>query len=84
MYSGKKKTHTVRNLILVNEATEQVVYLGPTEPGSKHDKKAADQAGIIYQANASSDKDTGFQGYEPAQALARQAKKALRPRTELR
>lgn len=77
MYSGKKKTHTVKNLVLVNEATGQVVYLGPTEPGSKHDKKTADEAGIIYQANTSLDKDTGFQGYEPAQALARQAKKSL-------
>jgi len=76
MYSGKKKTHTVKNLILVNEATGQVVYLGPTEPGSKHDKKAADEAGIIYPSNASLDKDTGFQGYEPAQALARQVKKS--------
>jgi hypothetical protein len=76
MYSGKKKTHTVKNLILVNEATGQVVYLGPTEPGSKHDKKAADEAGIIYQANTSLDKDTGFQGYEPADVLARQVKKS--------
>jgi hypothetical protein len=36
-YSGKKKTHTVKNILVVNETTSKVVYLGPTEPGSKHD-----------------------------------------------
>jgi hypothetical protein len=75
-YSGKKKTHTVKNIILVNETTGKVVYLSPTEPGSKHDKKAADEAAIDYPTNASLDKDTGFQGYEPAQVLTRQVKKA--------
>ena len=75
-YSGKKKTHTVKNIILVNEATGKVVYLGPTEPGSKHDKKAADEAAITYPPNASLDKDTGFQGYEPAQVLTNQVKKS--------
>lgn len=74
-YSGKKKTHTVKNIILVNETTGKVVYLGPTEPGSKHDKKATDEAGITYPTNAILDKDTGFQGYEPAQVLTRQVKK---------
>jgi hypothetical protein len=28
--SGKKKTHTDKNLLLVNEMTRKVVYLGPT------------------------------------------------------
>lgn len=79
-YSGKKKTHTVKNIILVNETTGKVVYLGPTEPGSKHDKKAADEAAIAYPANAILDKDTGFQGYEPAQVLTRQVKKSPKAR----
>jgi DDE superfamily endonuclease/Helix-turn-helix of DDE superfamily endonuclease len=77
-YSGKKKTHTVKNIILVNETTGKVVYLGPTEPGSKHDKKAADEAAIRYPINVSLDKDTGFQGYEPAHVLTRQIKKSLK------
>lgn len=75
-YSGKKKTHTVKNILVVNETTHKVVYLGPTEPGSKHDKKAADEAQISYPANAILDKDTGFQGYEPAQVITRQVKKS--------
>ena len=74
-YSGKKKTHTDKNLLLVNETTGKVVYLGPTEPGKTHDKKAADQAQIAYPVNATLDKDTGFQGYEPAGILTAQPKK---------
>jgi hypothetical protein len=79
-YSGKKKTHTVKNIILVNETSGKVVYLGPTEPGSKHDKKAADEAALTYPTNASLDKDTGFQGYEPAQVLTNQVKKSPKAR----
>lgn len=79
-YSGKKKTHTVKNILVVNETTSKVVYLGPTEPGAKHDKKAADEAAISYPTNAILDKDTGFQGYEPAQVITRQVKKSPRAR----
>ena len=75
-YSGKKKTHTDKNLVLINESSGKVVYLGPTEAGSKHDKKAAGEAAISYPSQATLDKDTGFQGYEPAGVLTRQPKKS--------
>src|SRR5712664_1042000 len=52
-YSGKKKTHTDKNLLLVNEHTTKVVYLGPTVVGKTHDKKAADGAQIGYPTNGS-------------------------------
>jgi len=39
-YSGKKKTHTDKNLLLVNENTRRVVYLSETVEGKMHDKKA--------------------------------------------
>jgi len=74
-YSGKKKTHTDKNILLVNEHTGKVVYLGPTVAGKTHDKKAADEAPIAYPANATLDKDTGFQGYEPAGVLTQQPQK---------
>lgn len=74
-YSGKKKTHTDKNLILVNENTGKVVYLSPTVEGKKHDKKLADEAQINYPPNASLTKDTGFQGYEPPGVLSEQPKK---------
>ena len=75
-YSGKKKAHTDKNLVLVNENSGKVVYLGPTVAGKTHDKRAADEASIAYPANATLDKDTGFQGYEPAGVLTRQPKKS--------
>src|SRR6266446_3274741 len=74
-YSGKKKTHTDKNILLVNEPTTKVVYLGPTVAGKKHDKKAADEGEIAYPTNATLDKDPGFQGYEPAGVLTQQPKK---------
>ena len=77
-YSGKQKTHTDKNILLVNESSSKVVYLGPTEPGSKHDKKAADEAAITYPSNATLDQDTAFQGYAPANVLVRQSKKKPR------
>ncbi len=80
-YSGKKKAHTDKNILVVNEHTGKVVYLGPTVAGKTHDKKAADDAQIVYPANATLDKDTGFQGYEPAGVLTAQPKKSPRART---
>jgi hypothetical protein len=58
-YSGKKKTHTDKNLLVVNEKTRKVVYLSPTVEGKKHDKKLADESQISYPENASLSKDTG-------------------------
>jgi DDE superfamily endonuclease len=80
-YSGKKKTHTDKNLLLVNEHTDKVIYLGPTVAGKKHDKKAADEEEIAYPTNATLDKDTGFQGYEPVGVLTRQPKKNRKARS---
>src|SRR5437667_10219655 len=80
-YSGKKKTHTEKNLLLVNEHTKKVVYLGPTVAGKTHDKKAADAAQICHPTNATLGKDTGFQGYEPAGVLTRQPQKNRKARS---
>ena len=81
-YSGKKKTHTDKNLLLVNEHTDKVIYLGPTVAGKKHDKTAADEGESAYPINATLDKDTGFQGYEPAGVLTRQPQTTQRPGVE--
>jgi hypothetical protein len=77
-YSGKKKAHTDKTILLVNENTQKVVYLSPTVAGATHDKKATDDAQITYPHNATLDKDTGFQGYEPAGTQSRQPKKSPR------
>jgi len=75
-YSGKKKAHTDKNLLLVNEHTGKVVYLSSTTAGKTHDKKAADEAGLTFPAGATLSKDTGFQGYEPNGVLTHQPKKS--------
>jgi hypothetical protein len=80
-YSGKKKTHTEKNLLLVNEHTDKVLSLGPTVAGKTHDKKAADEGELASPTNATLDKDTGFQGYEPAGVLTRQPQKNPKARS---
>ncbi len=77
-YSGKKKAHTDKNILLVNEHTKKVVYLSPTVEGKKHDKKATEEAAIAYPVNATLSKDTGLQGYEPEGVLTMQPKKRKR------
>jgi hypothetical protein len=77
-YRGKKKAHTDKNLLLANVHTKKVVYLGPTESSNKHDKKMADEYGIVYPPAATLGKDSGFQGYEPAGVLTFQTKKKPR------
>ena len=74
-YSGKKKAHTDKNILVANETTGKVIYLGPTVAGKTHDKKAADEAALVYPVNATLDKDSGFQGYEPPGVCTRQPKK---------
>jgi hypothetical protein len=77
---GKKKTHTDKNLLLVNENTGQVSYLGPTIPGKTHDKQAADVASIVSPGNATLDKATGFPGSEPAGSLTAQPQNSRQAR----
>ena len=75
-YSGKKKTHTDKNILLINEHTGKVVYLGPTLPGKTQDKKAVDETPVAYRTNTTLDKETGLQGYEPGGVLTTQPKKS--------
>lgn len=80
-YSGKKKTHTDKNILLVNVHSKKVIYLSPTESGKKHDKKIADEQAISYPLGATLGKDTGFQGYEPQGVFSFQPKKSQRARS---
>jgi hypothetical protein len=75
-YSGKKKAHTDKNVVIVNARTKRVGYLSGTYPGKTHDKKVAQGEGIGYPRRATLYKDTGFQGYEPRVRRIRQPKKS--------
>ena len=74
--SGKNNAHTDKHVLLINASTSKVVYLSPTMAGKTHDKKAAEEAALVYPVNSTLDKDTGFQGYEPVGALTHQPKKS--------
>lgn len=63
-YSGKKKTHTVKNTIF-SDANAQIHYLSPTYEGKTHDKKINEQEGIELPSNSRCYQDTGFLGYTP-------------------
>ena len=49
--------------------------------GKTHDKKATDEADLLYPVNSTLDKATGFQGYEPAGVLTHQPKKSREARS---
>lgn len=75
-YSGKKKAHTDKNVIVSCQKTNRVGYLSPTRVGKTHDKKLAEQEQIVYPRKATLGKDTGFQGYEPTGVRTYQPKKS--------
>jgi Helix-turn-helix of DDE superfamily endonuclease/DDE superfamily endonuclease len=77
-YSGKKKMHSDKNLVVVHTKSARVGYLSPTYAGKTHDKKVADQEQIAYPHRAVLHKDTGFQGYEPQVKQTQQVKKSRR------
>lgn len=79
-YSGKKKTHTVKNNLIVTLGKRRVEYLGGTWEGKKHDKKICDEEGHEFPEGSTLYKDTGYQGYEPEGVYTRQPKKKPRGR----
>ena len=74
-YSGRKKKHCDKNVVIVNARRKRIDYLSRTYPGKAHEKKIAEAEGIIYPPEAILYQDTGFQGYAPAVKQSCQAKK---------
>ena len=77
-YSGKKKSHTVKNNVVVTLGSRVVKYLSGTYEGKKHDKKICDDEQPTFPEGSTLYKDTGFQGYEPAGVRTYQPKKKPR------
>jgi hypothetical protein len=75
-YSGKKKTHCDKNIVIVQAKTKRVGFLSQTYAGKTHDKKVVDAEPIIYPPETTLYKDTGFQGYEPVGVQTYQPKKS--------
>ena len=77
-YSGKKKRHTVKNLLISDKETKRIYGLSPTHEGKRHDKSIADEQQYRFPEGATLYKDTGFQGYEPEKITTVQPKKKPR------
>lgn len=77
-YSGKKKRHCKKNIVVTKRSDGKVIGLGATCPGSQHDKSCTDQDGFEFPEGSVLWKDTGFQGYEPSGTTTHQPKKKPR------
>jgi hypothetical protein len=75
-YTGKRKTHTDKNVIIATRSTKRIAFLSATYAGAVGDKKIADQAQIVYPRRTRLHKDLGLQGYEPRVARTYQPKKS--------
>jgi hypothetical protein len=75
-YSGRKKQHTDKNVVVAHTANRRIAYLSRTYDGRIHDKTVAESEGIRYPAGAILYKDTAFQGYEPPVRTTYQPKKS--------
>ena len=62
-YSGRKKQHTLKN-ILLTDVSGYVHFLSDTCEGKKSDKKIADETGYSLPIGSYLGQDTGFQGFE--------------------
>ncbi len=75
-YSGKKKIHSDKNVVIATAKKKRVSFLSQTYPGKTHDKRVADTENISYPKHIALHKDTGFQGYEPNVRKLYQPKKS--------
>lgn len=64
-YSGKKKRHTVKNMVLSDQTGQRVLYLGATTRGSTHDKTLAEADAPPFPPESRGAADLGYQGYSP-------------------
>ena len=73
-YSGKRKAHTVKNIV-ISERKKKIVFLSDTHEGKKHDKKIVDEEGYEFPEGSTVWQDTGFQGHAPPDIIIKQPKK---------
>jgi hypothetical protein len=79
-YSGKKKQHTVKNNVIIDDDCK-IIFLTDTVEGKKHDKKLADESDYTLPAGSILVQDTGFQGFTLENVLILQPKKKPRGKT---
>lgn len=64
-YSGKKKSHTRKNIIVCDE-NKRILLITPTKPGRRHDKRLADKVSLVERipTHVGIWADSGFQGIQ--------------------
>ena len=77
-YSGKKKTHTMKNNVIGGLEDMQIKYLSGTHEGRKHDKKICDEDAITVPEGNDLYRDTAFQGHDLPGVNIHQPKKKPR------
>jgi hypothetical protein len=68
-YSGKKKRHTRKNVVITRPDTNEILYLGKTQDGKMHDKAMIDEENLAIHHCREGDEvvmgvDLGFLGLE--------------------
>src|ERR671929_1052742 len=76
-YSGKKKGHTVKNILLIG-ASCAIEYLSPTHAGKWHEKSIVDDEAYVLPPDSVLYQDLGFQGFTVATVTIRQPTKKPR------
>jgi hypothetical protein len=62
-YSGKKKTHTTKNLVITDEH-RHILVLSPTRVGKTHDKRILNDMELLLPPSIGKFGDTGFVGMD--------------------
>ena len=84
-YSGKKKAHTRKNVVVVDEK-KHILVVSPTKVGRRHDKRLADKFSLVTHIpkHVGIFADSGFQGIQhlhPNTVVSKRGRKDI-PLTE--
>lgn len=63
-YSGKKKRHTKKQVVITHPNTQAIIYTTPTYPGKAHDKTIIESQDLRASPDILVGGDKGFQGLE--------------------
>jgi hypothetical protein len=80
LYSGKKKTHTLKSQVSVDEDTGQIVDVSDSRPGPLADVKLVEHSGVLQRLppGVGAIGDCGYQGIHDLHPLAHSPRKKPR------